>query len=368
VRIPSIGGLLLALAACGSGGSGLCGASPAPAATVIPIDHLIAEEASADCKLYVRCAVASDQALCSTWLSSLIASGGSGSLAADLAAVKAGRSIYDPVAAESCVQAVAEASCSVIGGSDDGSLEVCQKVFAGTQALGSACAVDAECTPGDYCWHSASTSSSTCMGICAQGGDSCNQDAQCPSGQVCDTGAGTASPKGACAVPLPGEDNQPCGTNDACPDGSFCAFGNDGSICLPLAAAGQPCVQQGCVEGYVCARSSGAADATCVKPAGKGGACVSNSQCGSSFVSALACDPTSHTCVEAPSSGPCLANRCNILTSYCDPSGPTPTCKPYLALGTSCQDDAQCGLSGGFCRSSNPASTMGTCVVPTACD
>jgi hypothetical protein len=356
---------LSGLAACGSSGG---------SSTPIPLDDLPSQVVSVDCKLLVRCSLASDETICHDWLSASLSAGYSRGLGANVKAVEAGRTRYDPNAAGRCLDGMATLPCGValLGGegSAEGFGDSCANVFTGTEPDGSSCVVDAECLPGSYCAIPSSATTMVCMGTCTRGGTSCNEDSQCATGRVCDFAAGTQSSRGSCVVPVQGATDHPCGTNFACPRGFFCAWENNSPICRTLAKSGEPCFQQGCVDGLVCAGIPGTTSGTCVKPAKKGEACVSHSQCGGYFLSALACDPGLHVCVDAPSSGPCVDDRCDPLDSYCDLSGAPPTCKPYLSLGAPCDASRQgCGIAGAVCEPTDPSSPAGTCTLQqSACE
>ena len=109
-------------------------------------------------------------------------------------------------------------------------------------------------------------------------------------------------------------------------------------------------------------------DPICMAPASRGQACDRRYQCGGYF-GLLACDETTHKCVDLPSSGPCLggdSDGCNPLTSYCDSTTSQPTCKPWKPMGAACSLDelpSGCGgFSGAFtCEPDAANPSTGTC-------
>jgi hypothetical protein len=162
----------------------------------------------------------------------------------------------------------------------------------------------------------------------------------------------------------------PCGAPVACAPGLLCASGGGRAPvppppCIAGAGAGAPCDsrQPECAPGLACAASDDGKTWTCMPTAKLGEPCTSLFQCGAQYqLSDIICDVNgTHTCVHAPSTGPCVAQvgfdatgagSCDPLTSYCD-SG---TCMPVLAPGAPCIiSNLVCGVWGdcyaGRCRS-----------------
>jgi hypothetical protein len=340
----------------------------------VPIDDVLDQVMAADCALLVRCHVFSDASLCSLYFGP--SQTGINGLDAAVNAAKAGKIQYDPVAARGCLDALYAVSCGDFDRAAAAAPEACRKTFTGGALPdGARCIADAECVAGSWCAPT-SLGGNGCDGTCTPGGTLCNDDTQCSGGQVCDTEQGTAFSRGMCGPPVPpGALNQPCGTNRRCQDGLFCS--DAGRICVAPLAAGQPCslmgITGGCADGLVCVFADDDRSASCMRPADKGGSCQVRGQCGG-LLSTITCDPTTHVCVDLPSSGPCVGTRlsCNPLSSYCDVSGGTPTCKPYLAVGAPCTvTSAACGLPGvATCVPSDATPLGGTCtaaIAPLSC-
>ena len=355
--------LALLLPACGSADHG-----------PVPIDNLLDQVMAVDCALLVRCHVFSDAAFCPLYFGTNQT--GLNTLFSTVSAAKAGKVQYDAVSARICIDALNGVSCGDFDRGQGRVPEACQKTFGGGALPdGDRCIADAECLAGSWCAPT-SLAGDSCEGRCAPGGTLCNDDTQCGGGQVCDTEQGTLFSRGMCGTLVsPGALNQPCGTNRRCQDGLFCS--DAARTCVAPIAVGQPCtfmgITGGCADGLICVFADDGRSETCMKPAGKGDSCQARGQCGG-LLSAITCDPTTHTCVDAPSSGPCAGPMlsCNPLTSYCDVSGGAPTCRSYLAIGAPCTvNSAACGLPGvATCASSDPSAPSGTCtatVAPASC-
>jgi hypothetical protein len=339
----------------------------------VPIDRLVDELTSAQCELLVRCHFVSDQAFCRGWIGLFDMKDRFNSLGAIVGRVHAGTIHYDDVAASACLDAVRSGACEEVSGSTAISAP-CDKVFAGSIADGGQCVADVECSAGSFCSRPGAQGVQACSGTCMTGGIRCNTDSQCGSGQVCDLAAYTETTNGSCATPTPpGAANQACGTNHRCQPGLYCTTSSGTPTCVPLGQAGQPCEFSGvggCAPGLICAFDDQGQSATCMAPAAKGQPCQVRAQCGAPLFSSIVCDEVQHVCVDAPTSGPCVGTgftSCNFLSAYCDLSQPTPTCKPYAAIGASCMTDHECGVSGARCGKADPASPVGSCQEPSSC-
>ncbi len=351
--------LLSGLVACG-GGSGGGGDS-------VPLDDLASQATAAACARLTRCHFVSDTALCmAVYGPGIYQRQLFGDFGAAVATAKAGKAQYDGAMARACLDATQNGACA-----DTVTPAVCDQVFTGTIAVGDRCINNVGCVPGTFC-ASPISYAAPCDGVCTAGGTMCNRNVDCSGGMVCDTMMGTPMSSGTCVTPVAaGAEGAACGTNNSCASGLFCS---SGGVCTAPAQAGDPCVgvRNGfaCAEGLVCLASADGTSMSCAAVVAKGEACTSSAQCGGSLTS-LGCDPTSHLCVDLPSSGPCLGTgifSCNALTSFCDTTMATPTCQPFAASGASCSTSnlGQCGTvlvsPGPICMSSGAAT--GTCMPP----
>jgi len=102
-------------------------------------------------------------------------------------------------------------------------------------------------------------------------------------------------------------------------------------------------------------------------PAGLGDSCETFIQCGGL---SLGCDPTTHTCVALPASGPCVGGGfqgCDFRRAYCDLVETPPTCKPLVGAGEPCINGEECGLFTGATCMVAPGATATTCVPAEVC-
>jgi hypothetical protein len=358
-------GAALVLAACGSDGN----------KETVAIDDLFGQVESAECAVGVRCHLFSDEPFCKTWFEQVASTGGISPFAANVAAVKAGRSRYDDAAAAACVKAISQSPCGGLTTGLEGAGSICQKLFVGTIADGQSCAVDAECLAGSFCAVLTDSNATACAGTCTRGGTLCNDDSQCTGGKLCDRIAPNSTAHGTCVTPIPpGAVNQPCGTLDRCQAGLMCSLDASGApVCKAYAKAGEACQPLGCVDGLLCASTIDRTSGTCVTPAAKGDPCELPGQCGGELTS-IFCDLTQHRCVDALTSGPCSAGRaavseCNFLTSFCDSSAANPVCTPIVAIGAPCHAGSiECGFTGATCMASAPGASTGTCMIETSCN
>jgi hypothetical protein len=363
MRGPSVG-LAIAilagtLAACGSIG--------------VPIDDFVAEYIAAECAMWTRCHVASDQAFC---VAAMRAFRNPDKLAREVAAVKAGKAVYDGNRARGCVDSFAKISCDELWSNSTGGIgSACQGTFSGgATADGDSCLDNVECLPGSYC---AFTTSDSCTGVCTSGWTGCQEDSQCAKGKVCDA---FWPNDGECVDPAPpgATVGSSCGTYQSCQPGLYCSLWNG---CQPQGKEGDYCDWvTGCAAGLTCTPTNDPSTvvAVCRRIAAKGEPCEAVNQCGGILWSTIKCDMTSHVCVDNTSEGPCLtgdtdfraANGCDPFTSYCDDSTSTLTCKPYTAaIGDPCTvNRAECGVSA-WCQQdlTDSTGTKGFCAAYPVC-
>ena len=342
----------MALGSCG-------GSSKAPVA----LDDFAAEAMAAQCDVLVRCHLLEDVDICLASVDRDYSQVTFNSMASIIASARAGKIDYDPAKARACLDQVRNAACNqptpIV-------VDRCGAAFRGKLADGEHCIATAACSgPLSYCDYL-----SACDGVCTpvpNGG--CQFDWQCRAGQVCDAVNNVI----ACtSVVAPGGLERPCGSHFTCQPGLYCTpiatpTGDAMYACKAAAHAGEPCDAWpgSCADGLVC--REGAAARTCMTPAGLGDSCETFIQCGGL---SLGCDPTTHTCVALPASGPCVGGGfqgCDFRRAYCDLVETPPTCKPLVGAGEPCINGEECGLFTGATCMVAPGATATTCVPAEVC-
>lgn len=182
---------------------------------------------------------------------------------------------YDPAKAQACLDAYRAGGCAQL---DTRAPSACDAVFGGKGAVGDACEVDSECSPGMFCQAGAA-----CPGKCATrlaAGGACTDDDNCGDNLKCSNGK--------CAAPA--AEGAACGggTNVECKSGLSCQGADQDTgkpgTCKPGASVfsakkGEACdaIQQKlCEPGLSCELTSATATGiswTCVAPYASGGAC-----------------------------------------------------------------------------------------------
>jgi hypothetical protein len=245
------------------------------------------------------------------------------------AAIAAGNLAFSEMDFDACITNLANADCELGLGPNDCSF------LTGQRTQGQSCNYNAECSPDQYC--------------------SANGVAVC----------GMCSPR----IAL----QQDC-SNDPCVSGSVCAQTNTGaSVCVPEyanenAACGD--INSGFCRGRLQCRDPQALNApVCVRPAGAGQACSSNSNttpdcnfgdnqiCLNAVCTSITwvgpggnctgasgcniqgiCDQASMVCLARPTNNQlCIQNTC-AQGHYCDGT----ICRSQLQTGASCTDSNQC--------------------------
>lgn len=197
----------------------------------VPLDQLIAGYLSANCQWLVQCRFWPSRQACETDLQPTYHD----VLQNTVAAVRAGRVRYDPVAARACFAAVRRQTCTV-----GASAPECATVFDGTIPDGEPCVVHHEC-------RSRRCGADTSTGCCR---------------------LGTCLPRATAGAP--------CSSNEVCLDGLYCAsdVGGGPDTCQPLAGIGQRCsTQVECDPALQCDRGG---SGTCIPPRATDEPCASN--------------------------------------------------------------------------------------------
>lgn len=324
--------VLIVMAACGpDSGSGS-----------ISIDQLGNAIINEYCDLYVRCGVVPDVTACRK------AFGNDINIDANLiAAVAAGKVIYDGDLARQCIDAAfASGTCDRnLIFTNRNSPAACDLTFAGTVGDAGACAINEECISRDC--SIPSCPNACCQGTCVGGtvpmraplGAACSSTIPCAEG-YCDSTMMT------CQAFL--ADGAPCSSSSSCLSGSC------NTTCQALVAEGGACTSTSmCRElGDSC---TGAAAKTCSPLVGLGAACATSSDCMLTY----ACDATQH-CAPRPMLGDACtgAGTCSD-GSYCDQTALK--CTAPKADGTACTSSTECQSKHCDTGATN------TCITPPVC-
>lgn len=223
-------------------------------------------------------------------------------------AIAAGRLVYDPDAAATCLDTGRRGPCP--SSFDDPS---CARVFVGEVAEGGACTARIECAAGADCADRACTAS-CCVGTCGA--------PIAPAAPLAPVGAA-------------------CQTHFDCVAIAYC----DAGTCRELPRnAGDPCLF-GCWYGDL---TCDVATLTCVEVAGLGEACGAK-PCDAAWAF---CDGV---CAARPGEGEaCDATRACIPTTWCDGTA----CRARGGAGATCANDAQCDYvcdaAAGTCADYSP--------------
>ena len=323
--------LVVAMLGCSNnGGSGY-----------LPIDQAAAAFKRAFCDYAVRCGQFPDATTC-------IGASLGFNLRVDpseIAAIGAGKVIYDGNKAAQCYDAYGARSCDRTSQDARAFPAVCNEAIRGTVAGNAACAVASECVSGNC--NVPTCTMACCMGTCVGDtppvrdvaiGQSCagNVAASCATGAYCDgatvlcaalkPGGATCTSSNECGYELScvGTTTRTCTAlpqlGQACPDGqcrddgTYC---NATMVCAKVGLPSDPCATgRDCSTYYTC-------DATshCARGPAIGGACSATARC---FDDGTLCDATAMTCAAlhvdggaCTSNSQCLNNFCDATTSTC---------------------------------------------------
>lgn len=256
-----------------------------------------------------------------------------------LAAVEAGRLLYDPAGLEACLGAIEALACDVLS---HGLPEECAAVLIGNVAIGADCSGHLECGATAFCQVGVD-----CMPRCARrrpAGESCEEARQCQEGLVCEDGACTElAPEGAecggeggalcelgleCLVPAPG------GSGRCTDPGDLTGFGETCEPDLAHCADGLACLEDA-TGGYACIEPTEEPGASCTL--GLPGECAAGEYCD------LGGGLFGGTCRALPDAGePCANLGLCSPGNVCVPSATPPTCQPIMGNGQPCLIDAMC--------------------------
>ena len=302
-----------------------------------------------------------------------------------VAAVAAGRIVYDADAASLCIAGVADLDC-LAEHLTDATLAACFDALVGMVQKDEPCYGTFECAQGICRTATGDTCPTVCEAV-AQKGEACSQLYP----PFCDDRQGLRCSQGMCVVPVGvggacldnlgcssgtvcvankcvplRKTGYGCAKDSSCAPGNFCASGDDeGGLCEERVPEGGECSQDAgdnnaafrrvqCQDGLVCL-GGGLTDAgapvtgTCARPVEEGENCtvepagyqLYDTGCKDGLVCVAG------VCQKPPSPGmPCAAHlTCRSDTAHCD--NVTMQCEALRLDGEPCDHDAQC--AGGFC-------------------
>jgi hypothetical protein len=281
-----------------------CGEETGTVEEPVALESFAPLHKDATCALLARCGFFPDEAACDASMQH------DRRVVRSVAAVSVGAMAFDPLAAKSCLDALAAESCEADGVVARETLIACDAVFTERAAEGEPCYAASDCAGIDAACEGG-CEEACCAGTCTVGstladGEACDGTAPCEASSHCgydDMGVGTCQPKvGA---------GEPCTAADACTKGNACdpgsgkcfqqaatgaacnpALAADGcahrneycdesaSKCTPLPGVGQPCATNGLFTEGACAPFAECIEGTCRARPSEGDACT-NGSCGS---------------------------------------------------------------------------------------
>jgi hypothetical protein len=265
----------------------------------IPLGDYVQALINHDCAHAVACRQMPDMASC------LAAT--SVDLSQVLAAVSAGRLIYDGAAAVTCF--TAPMACTLTAQLDVPKDPSCDRIFSGAQAEGGPCTETYECA----------------------GFGSCNIDPLTGCGGTPGCCTGTCGPPAAAPLPIGGD----CSVaGSSCIAGALCLVSS--GLCVASVAVGQPCdatTDKYCGLGLTCGPVASGTQQVCLARPAEGESCATLSTC-----DALDdyCDVGTRRCVPKIAVGEACPNGVDCV-DYAECDGPTRTCVSNPKAGASCK-------------------------------
>lgn len=299
-------------------------------ASYVPLDEITGAYKGAYCTFLARCGVFPDRETCVGASLAVVPT-----IDANVvAAVRAGRALYNGANVKTCFDAVANDTCDQTDENGRARTPACSAFFRGTVADGGECLVDQECISQQCAGGDTQTSCvrGTCLGDAPPNntplalGMPCTSTPACVDGAYCDTGTNVCT-----RLKASGE---PCTGSTECGYGLACAGPTGERVCRPLPALGEPCdLQVPCRdEGQLC----DGVTATCKAVGLPGAACTSSMECSPYY----RCDTGTATCVKGPSRGEPCSGRCFEAATYCDAG--SLVCVDAAADGAPCTGDLEC--------------------------
>ena len=284
---------------------------------------------SARCMYHVRCGEFPDMATCMTANVGVRSSRPFLITPSVIAAIRAGKMVYDEAKAEQCLELIATHTCDRTD-SLGPYRELCHSILRGTVRAGGECAFDAECA-SEQCDVDLSCDLACCTGTCSGSspeqpaaiGEPCSPyEAGCVEGAYCHAEPFSTS----ICRPLIGQ-GESChfvATSVRCDFGLACLGAPGTETCQRLPARGEPCPDGVCRDDGVACNAAG----MCTPAGLPGDACVANSDCSRFYV----CDATNH-CARGQNLGEsCATHQCFDVDAFCNGS----TCISLLDDGGSC--------------------------------
>lgn len=309
-----------------------CGAEDGDGTNYVAVDDMAAAYKEAYCAYLARCGMFPDQATCVGAALSVVPTIDPNVIAA----VHAGRILYNGNNVKACFDAVANDTCDSTDENGRTRTPACGAYFQGTVAGGGDCVLDQECV-SQQC--SGGTTGTTCVrGQCIGDeppvfepialGMACSSSSQCGDGAYCDTATNVCTTLEA--------NGSPCTGGPECGYGLGCAGSTGARTCQPLPTLGQACrLDLPCRDdGQFCDTTSG----TCIQIGVAGAPCTTSMQCSPYY----RCDNTAGMCVKTPTRGQSCSSvgRCFDAGTYCDSS--TLACDDTKADGIPCGNDLEC--------------------------
>jgi hypothetical protein len=324
--------LVLALAMTLTG----CDDSDGDPANYVAVGDMPKAYKAAYCTYLARCGLFPDQATCVSAALSVVPT-----IDPNLvAAVGAGRVLYNGSRVKACYDAVANDTCDETDANGRTHIAACGAFFIGTLLAGEDCFVDQECV-SQRCSGDTDTSCTrgTCIGDTAPSHDlvpigmACSSSPQCVDGAYCDFTTGTCTA-------LRGSGDSCTGSSE-CGYGLACAGPTGSRTCQPLPRIGESCrLDLPCRdEGQICSTQT----STCVQVGLPGAPCTSSLECSPYY----RCDFGTGMCAKNPSINESCSgsSRCFDADTFCDPN--TLFCTATKIDGMPCTSDLQC--ASGYC-------------------
>ncbi len=327
-----------------------CGDDDGDGSSYIAVDDMPAAYKEAYCTFLARCGVFPDTATCVGATLVVVPTLDQNVIAA----VHAGRVIYNGNNVRTCFDAVANDTCDQTDENGRTRTTACGLYFQGTVAAGGECFIDQECVSQQCSGGTTDTvcSRGTCVGDTAPVfeplavGMPCASNGACIDGAYCDTVTNVCTELRASGAS--------CTGSTECGYGLACAGTTGARTCQPLPALGETCrLDLPCRdEGQFCNTST----SVCTQVGVTGVACTTSQQCSPYY----RCDTTAGACTKTPILGQSCAavGRCFEAGTYCD----SVTCVEAKPDGMPCMGDIEC-QSDNCDFNVAPA----TCTSPTVC-
>lgn len=265
--------------------------------------------------------------------------------ASPVAAVAAGKAVYDRGAAGRCLDAYANATCDGLTAVRDERIDLpdCRAAVTGTVAAGATCLSDSECASGRCNSNMIDGCGLTCSPS-LPAGVRCSTNRNCEPGNFCYYGSVYPAPTCQPQANRPGE-GQSC-TGVDCAPGLYCTL-STGGVCKKFITSGACTTGKEMAPGYGC--FSGVA-----KPyVAMGSQCITSFDCGPGAFCAYSVAAAANVCSQLPVVGQdcvqsrgaweCLGGICNVISlTQANCVEVTPDSMLYCATTWDCQSTGYC--------------------------